>query len=500
MATMRSIAANRAMETTATTSTGDYALEGPVAGYEAFRDAIATGEKVAYCVQQATVDGNGDLVSMDYEIGIGTLTHGTPDTLARTQVLQSTNGDAAVNWGPGEKTIFSVAPVQLLPMMAAALGTNDGGKALVVDPTSRFFEVADLFLKLGGGTVTGQTVFARGSDNTIIVRDTRNTDNTVVSPIRLEGGDGSGNDITFRFVLDGANGLKRFDINFTMGGSEFWFNRDGRLTLGANGSGNTDAVTKQQMDAAVVAGPHVAAGYSNLRIDVTGNATVDVDADFLTVFDSSGNGRGLRNVDLTINLGNSGANGRDTGSEAANTWYAVYVIYNPTTDTVAGLLSTSGTSPTLPSGYTFARRVGWVRNDGSSNLFRTRQRGENVNYVIGTNPTAFPVLASGAAGDVTTPTWVAVAVSTAVPSTAVDIDVALSTNGANRIAMVAPNNSYGAHTSTSVPPSIVLSTVSGSFNGYSHRGRLPLESSNIYWASTNHTDHALLATGWRDAL
>lgn len=39
-----------------------------------------------------------------------------------------------------------------------------------------------------------------------------------------------------------------------------------------------------------------------------------------------------------------------------------------------------------------------------------------------------------------------------------------------------------------------------SFNGYSLRGRIALESSNIYWASTNHTDHALLATGWRDAL
>lgn len=368
-------------------------------------------------------------------------------------------------------------------------GVADGDAATVRQVNSR--------LSNEGGTVTGPVVLERsGNDNALVIRDTRNTDNTVVSPIRFEGGDGLGNDITFRVVLDGANGLKRFDINFTSGGSLFSYNRDGRLTLGADGSGNLDAVTKQQMEA----GPQVAAGYSNLRINVTGNATVDVDADFLTVFDSSGNGRGLRNVDLTLNLGNSGANGRDTGSEAANTWYAAYVIFNPTTGTTAGLFSTSGTSPTLPSGYTFARRVGWVRNDGSSNLLRTRQRGENANYVIGTNPTAFPVLASGAAGSVTTPTWVAASVSTAVPPTATDIDVHLATAGANRIAMVAPNNSYGAHTSTTAPPSIVLNTSSGSFNGYSHGGRLPLESSNIYWASTNHTDHALLATGWTDNL
>jgi len=74
-----------------------------------------------------------------------------------------------------------------------------------------------------------------------------------------------------------------------------------------------------------------------------------------------------QNVAITT----SGANGLDTGSEASNTWYYVYVIYdNADVLAEAGLLSTSSTSPTLPSGYDTFRRVGAVRNDGSSDFLK----------------------------------------------------------------------------------------------------------------------------------
>jgi len=66
-------------------------------------------------------------------------------------------------------------------------------------------------------------------------------------------------------------------------------------------------------------------------------------------------------VDITV----SGAGGLDTGVEASNTWYYLHVIYNPTTDVVAGLISASSGAPTLPSGFDVFRRVGVVRNDAS---------------------------------------------------------------------------------------------------------------------------------------
>jgi len=107
-------------------------------------------------------------------------------------------------------------------------------------------------------------------------------------------------------------------------------------------------------------------------------------------------------ADITVDITNSGANGLDTGSEAANTWYYIYMIWNPSTETVAGLLSASSTAPTLPSGYTKKRLVGAVRNDSSSNFLQFFQRGKEVkggfgNIVSGwasTTPTTLSLSAS----------------------------------------------------------------------------------------------------------
>ena len=57
------------------------------------------------------------------------------------------------------------------------------------------------------------------------------------------------------------------------------------------------------------------------------------------------------NVSVVINTTTTGANGLDTGSRAANTWYNIFLINNGTT--TAGLASLSATSPTLPTGYNY---------------------------------------------------------------------------------------------------------------------------------------------------
>lgn len=78
----------------------------------------------------------------------------------------------------------------------------------------------------------------------------------------------------------------------------------------------------------------------------------------------------------TVNMAASGANGLDTGVEAANTWYYLWAISTGTVD--RGLLSASSTSPTLPGGYVYSALLGAVRNDNSSNFLRFAQNGNRV--------------------------------------------------------------------------------------------------------------------------
>src|SRR5258708_1250623 len=99
-------------------------------------------------------------------------------------------------------------------------------------------------------------------------------------------------------------------------------------------------------------------GIANLYCYTTGANTMIFSADAIALYNSIGNLFGATSVSLTLNAAVSGANGLDTGVIATGS-YNYFIIYNPTTNTIAGLISISATAPTMPSGYTYKRRVGW---------------------------------------------------------------------------------------------------------------------------------------------
>lgn len=86
----------------------------------------------------------------------------------------------------------------------------------------------------------------------------------------------------------------------------------------------------------------------------------------------------------------TGNGGLDTGAAANETWYHVFLISNGSV--VDALFSTSADSPTMPGGYSYKRRIGAVRTDGSANVLGFTQNG---NEFIWDTPPLDESLASG---------------------------------------------------------------------------------------------------------
>jgi len=74
------------------------------------------------------------------------------------------------------------------------------------------------------------------------------------------------------------------------------------------------------------------------------------------------------------------AGGLDTGTVGNTTWYYLFAIKKDSDASVDVLFSTSKTAPSMPSGYTYFRRIGSVRTDGSANILGFSQNGDEFTY------------------------------------------------------------------------------------------------------------------------
>ena len=93
---------DRVKETTTTTGTGTINLGGAATGFETFVAGIGNSNTTYYCIA-----GQG---TTEFEVGIGTVTDASPDTLSRTTILSSSNSDSAVNFSAGTKDVFCTLP------------------------------------------------------------------------------------------------------------------------------------------------------------------------------------------------------------------------------------------------------------------------------------------------------------------------------------------------------------------------------------------------------
>ncbi len=245
------------------------------------------------------------------------------------------------------------------------------------------------------------------------------------------------------------------------------------------------------------------AAFKNLSIKVATNTTVALAAD--AVITTDGTLSQNTAVSATIDLGTNGAVNRlDTGTIAIDSWYAIWVIAK-SDGTTGGLASLSATSPTMPTGYTYKARVGWVQTiHSTATLYGTWQLGRQAQYVVGLAQTAVvPNIANGTAGTFssTTPTLSAASVTRFVPTTASKISVAATNQwSGNTIAnvLVAPSTAWGG---TNNGPQGINGQIFPAYVNiniaYSVMAEIVLETTSIAWASSG-TGGGISCLGWED--
>lgn len=134
-------------ENTTTTGTGTYTLTGAVTGFRTFASVVGDGKSVVY----ACTDGT------DFEVGIGTYNAGT---ISRGSIKGSSNGDAAVNWGAGTRTIFLTLPPGLFNAFSSKNAFD------YTDPSNDISGNASFALGISN-VVSGLQSFAIGSEHNL---------------------------------------------------------------------------------------------------------------------------------------------------------------------------------------------------------------------------------------------------------------------------------------------------------------------------------------------
>ena len=118
---------DRVKETSTTQGTGTLNLAGAVTGFITFVSGIATGNTTYYTIfEQGTAN---------FEIGIGTVTDATPDTLARTTVLNNSLGTTAKINFSGTLDVFCTLPASksvYLDSTGNPVGAASAGFALAM--------------------------------------------------------------------------------------------------------------------------------------------------------------------------------------------------------------------------------------------------------------------------------------------------------------------------------------------------------------------------------
>ena len=248
---------DRVKETSTTTSTGTFDLDGAVTGFEGFVAGIATGNTTYYAIVHQSAN--------EWEVGLGTVTDAATDTLSRS-AISSSNSDGLVDFSAGTKQVFCTFPASKTTDMTLTtagdvlyasaantparlavgtgrytLQTNSGGTApeWAASPQSVMTATGDILYASGANTLAK---LAKGSDDEVLTlasgvpswaAATVGDITGVTAGTGLSGGGTSG-DVTLNIGNTGVSATSYTNTSLTV-------NAQGQITTASSGTAGVTA-------------------------------------------------------------------------------------------------------------------------------------------------------------------------------------------------------------------------------------------------------------------
>lgn len=282
-----------------------------------------------------------------WEIGEGTY-NTTGPVLSRTTVLYNSagTGSGPGQSGAGTKINFTVPP------KVGIIGAR--ADALAIDESNGFTLTQQITARNNIGAFTGAQLNAAQNFNSVTQSGTWFTPDGSATNTPL---DGVGNYWYLQHIdVSGSHALQVcWTLTFASGQGVASVYMRTKLSGTWSPWRRKDPLLRNYIDGLILS----TAGSSTTFTVAAGTCTNNTNADTMDIPSA------MNKTTAAWAVG-SGNGALDTGSIAANTWYHVFVIKRLDTQVVDVCISINAAGPSIPAGYSYYRRIGAMKTNGSS--------------------------------------------------------------------------------------------------------------------------------------